>query len=184
MSLSTFCHLLLLLLLLLFLLRLLLLFSLSSSSSLLRAFYVRFSLMPRYLASSSTRSVSGPSVHPFPFHPISPVFSRVFSLSLACSLSFSLCLSPSCVPAVLSLPPIVLPPSLSFHSGLFSSLPRDRSPAARASVVFLNRSTTGGCCRAALFFSTLRNLSNDGINSGNEVRPRISRRKAIALSNV
>lgn len=123
MSLSTFCHLL-LLLLLLFLLRLLLLFlSLSSSSSLLRAFYVRFSLMPRYLASSSTRSVSGPSVHPFPFHPISPVFSRVLSLFLSLSLSL---LRSRC-----SFPSPDCPSSVSFFSlrALFLSPPR---PIARS----------------------------------------------------
>lgn len=130
MSLSTFCHLLLLLLLLLFLLRLLLLFlPLSSSSSLLRAFYVRFSLMPRYLASSSTRSVSGPSVHPFPFHPISPIFSRLLSLSLACSLFLSLSLS--LLRSRCSFPPPDCPSSVSFFSlrALFLSPPR---PIARS----------------------------------------------------
>lgn len=50
--------------------------------------------------------------------------------SLACSLSFSLCLSPSCVPAVLSLPPDC-PSSVSFFSlrALFLSPPR---PIARS----------------------------------------------------
>lgn len=104
-------------------------FSLSSSSSLLRAFYVRFSLVPRYLASSSARSVSGPSVHPFPFHPISPVFSRVLSLSLACSLFLTLSLS--LLRSRCSFPSPDCPSSVSFFSlrALFLSPPR---PIARS----------------------------------------------------
>lgn len=87
---------------------------------------------------SSTRFASGPFVHPFLFQPFSFVFSRVLF-----SLSFLLP-PPLCCSLLLS---------LSFHSGFFSPLTRARSPAARASEVFLNRSTTGGCYRAALFSS-------------------------------
>lgn len=86
-------------------------------------------------------SVSGPFVHPLPFQPVSfRLFARpLLSFVLAASSSLPLCCS--------------LRPSLSFHSGLFSPLTRAGSPAARASEVFLNRSTTGGCYRAALFSS-------------------------------
>lgn len=67
----------------------------------------------------------------------SSFFSRVFS-----SLFRSRCL----------FLPLLFSSSISFFS-LLSPLTRARSPAARASEVFLNRSTTGGCYRAALFSS-------------------------------
>jgi len=74
------------------------------------------------LPSAMLRTASGPFVRPFPFQ--------------FCQFSRTLAL---------------LAPSLSVHSELFRSLPRARSPAERASEVFLNRSTTGGCAAGPHF---------------------------------
>lgn len=121
--------------------RCLLLLSVSTSSF---CVCLSFSFLLLFRALSLSRtfhpfcSASGPFVYLFPF--------QFRSSSLAHSLlSFVLVASSS--------PCCSLLPSLSFHSGLFSPLTRARSPAARASEVFLNRSTTGGCYRAALFSS-------------------------------
>lgn len=119
------------------------LFFFSPSPVFLRAFLLLF---PPFLSRASLSrsfhplcSASGPFVYPSPFQPVSFVLSHILFLSFVLGASSSPCCS--------------LLPSLSFHSGLSSPLTRARSPAARASEVFLNRSTTGGCCRAALFSS-------------------------------
>lgn len=115
------------------------------SPSLLRSFCVRFSFSFLLLFRAHLYLICFTR-----FAPLVVLSCILFLFSqfrlLACSLlSFVLVASFS--------PCCSLLPSLSFHCRLFSPLTRARSPAARASEVFLNRSTTGGCYRAALFSS-------------------------------
>lgn len=115
------------------------------SPSLLRSFCVRFSFSFLLLFRAHLYLVCFTR-----FAPLVVLSCILFLFSqfrlLACSLlSFVLVASSSSCCSLL--------PSLSFHCRLFSPLTRARSPAARASEVFLNRSTTGGCYRAALFSS-------------------------------